>query len=76
MSKTKTLIYIEEEQLRALRQRAGRAGRSMAAEVREAVARYLEAPATTLDGFVGCGEGPKGDDASTRADEILKGLLG
>ncbi|HEY6475241.1 MAG TPA: ribbon-helix-helix protein, CopG family [Polyangia bacterium] len=76
MSKSKTLIYLEDEQLRALRRRAGKSGRSMAAEVREAVARYLETPATSLEGFVGCAEGPAGDDASARADDILKGLLG
>jgi hypothetical protein len=76
MSKRKTLIYLEEEQLRALRRRARGAGRSTAAEVREAVARYLQSPPTALVGFVGSGEGPAGDDASSRADEILKGLLG
>lgn len=77
MAKAKTLVYLEEEQLRMLRRRARRAGHSMAAEVREAVARYLASPGPErLDGFVGCAEGPKGDDASARADEILKGLLG
>jgi hypothetical protein len=49
----------------------------MAAEVREAVANYLAGPRTTrLEGFVGSGQGPRNDDASARADEILKGLLG
>jgi Antitoxin FitA-like, ribbon-helix-helix len=77
MAKSKTLVYLEEEQLRALRRRAKRAGRSMAAEVREAVATYLAASGPRrLEGFVGCAEGPRGDDASARADEILKGLLG
>ncbi|HVV49772.1 MAG TPA: CopG family transcriptional regulator [Polyangia bacterium] len=76
MAKSKTLIYLEDEQLSALRHRAHKSGRSMAAEVREAVARYLETPTTSLEGFVGCAEGPAGDDASARADEILKGILG
>ena len=77
MSLKKTLIYLDEEQLRALKRRSRRTGSSMAAQVREAVARYLAAPAAPpLEGFVGCGAGPADDDASERADEILKGLLG
>jgi hypothetical protein len=76
MAKAKTLIYLETTQLNALRTRANRTGRSMAAEVREAVARYLETPTTSLEGFVGCAEGPAGDDASARADELVKRLLG
>jgi plasmid stability protein len=76
MAKSKTLIYLETTQLNALRTRANRTGRSMAAEVREAVARYLETPTTSLEGFVGCAEGPAGDDASARADELVKRLLG
>jgi hypothetical protein len=71
------LIYLDSEQLRALKRRSRQAGSSMAAQVREAVARYLAAPAALqLEGFVGCGAGPADDDASERADEILKGLLG
>jgi len=71
------LIYLEQAQLDQLRRRARRTGSSMASQVREAVARYLAAPAAPpLEGFVGCGAGPEGDDASERADEILKGLLG
>lgn len=77
MSLKKSLVYLEEAQLRELKRRSRSAGTSMAFEVREAVARYLAAPSgARLEGFVGCGEGPGGDDASARADEILKGLLG
>lgn len=77
MAKAKTLVYLEEEQLRALRRRARKAGRSMAAELREAVAHYLTGPGPErLEGFVGSGAGPERDNASERADDILKGLLG
>ena len=77
MALSKTLIYLEERQLRDLRRRARRAGRSVAAEVRDAVTRYLDAPGRpALEGFVGCAQGEPGDDGSVRADEILKGLLG
>jgi hypothetical protein len=77
MSLRKSLVYLEAEQLRELKRRARASGTSMAAEVREAVARYLAQPkGSRLEGFVGCGEGPGADDASARADEILKGLLG
>jgi hypothetical protein len=30
----------------------------------------------SLEGFVGCGEGPRNDDASSRADMIIRRLLG
>jgi hypothetical protein len=77
MSLKKTLIYLDPAQLQALKRRSRQTGSSMAAQVREAVARYLAAPsAPALEGFVGCGSGPTDDDASERADEILKGLLG
>jgi hypothetical protein len=77
MSLRKSLVYLEESQLRELKRRARASGTSMASEVREAVARYLAAPKSSrLEGFVGCAEGPTDDDASSRADEILKGLLG
>ena len=73
----RTLVHLEERQMRALRRRASRAGRSLAAEIRAAVDRHLEEPPPPpLQGFVGCGKGPEGDDASRRADEIVKGLLG
>jgi hypothetical protein len=77
MSLKKTLVYLEELQLQELKRRSRRSGSSMAAHVREAVARYLAAPAAPpLEDFIGCGAGPVDDDASERADEILKGLLG
>jgi hypothetical protein len=77
MSLRKTLIYLEEAQLRELRRRARASKRSMASMAREAIGAYLAGPAATrLEGFVGCAEGPPGDDASERTHEILKGLLG
>ena len=77
MSLRKTLIYLEESQLDELRRRARASKRSMASVVREAVGTYLVRPAgTSLEGFVGCGEGPPGDDASQRTHEILRRLLG
>ena len=77
MSLRKTLIYLEESQMRELRRRARASKRSMASVVRDAVGTYLARPAgTPLDGFVGCAEGPPGDDASQRTHEILRGLLG
>lgn len=77
MSLSKTLVYLEEAQLRELRRRAKRTGRSMASLAREAVAQYLAAPAPVpLEGFIGCAAGPAGDDASERSGDILKDLLG
>ena len=49
----------------------------MASVAREAIGAYLARPvAGPLEGFVGCAEGPPGDDASERTHEILRGLLG
>lgn len=77
MSYSKTLIYLEEAQLRELRRRARASRRSMASVVREAVGTYLARPRPApLEGFVACAEGPPGDDASRRTHEILRGILG
>jgi hypothetical protein len=74
---TKTLVTLGDAQLKELRSKARREGRSVAALMREAVASYLARPsASGLDGFVGCAEGPPDDDTSERADDVLKGMLG
>lgn len=76
----KTLVYLEEDQLKRLRARARASNKSVAAMVREAVAAWLgEAPPKTayevLGDFIGCAEGsPEGND-SERADEIVHNLI-
>ncbi len=73
----KTLVYLTDEQLEALRLRARSTRRSMAALVRDAVSSYLGQPeASPLEGFIGCGEGEAGGETSAHADEILRRMLG
>lgn len=77
MAMRKTLIYLTEEQLQALRGRAKANRTSLAAVVRDAVSAYLGQPERSpIEDFIGCAEGEAGGDTSSRADEILRKLLG
>ncbi len=75
----KTMVYLEEEQFRELKQRARREGRSMAALIREAVRRYLQQDGGRASpdyfAFVGIAAGPRGEATSERAEEVLRELL-
>lgn len=70
----KTLVYLEEGQLRALRHLSRQKGWPVARFLREAVSRYLQHQETgrPLANIIGIGAGPKTGDVSGRSDDLLK----
>jgi predicted transcriptional regulator len=71
----KTMIYLDEDLWRAVRERARRERRSAASVVRDAIGRFVELPRRPKRlSFIGAVDGPAGDTAR-RADELLRGLL-
>lgn len=73
----KTMVYLENGQHDFLVRRAQKERRSIAELIREAVDAYMRQSRSDVPdlSFLGSVEGPPGDDASERDEEIMRQLL-